>query len=185
MMNHNRKLSLRQFVRPAVWATVLVLVSATLGVALAWRAPGLDVYARDVLLRWRGPVAPPSEVVIVAIDEASLARFGRFPWPRGLMAQLLDRLAVSPPRVIALDVLYSEPTVEDQALAQSIARVGNVILAAQLTQGSDGRGEWLRPVPLTSDRRPSPRDSGSRCTAGVAPDRASGTRAVPSSGSRC
>lgn len=119
-----------------------------------WLAPGLDAYARDVLIRARGPLALPDDVVIVAIDEASIARFGRFPWSRELTARTVDAIASAQPKVIALDVLYSEPSTDadDAALAGSIARSGNVVVAAQLVDASgekDGRQvQWLRPLPL-------------------------------------
>ncbi len=41
----------------------------------------------------------PSQVVIVDIDESSLNRFGQWPWPRTLMAQLVGEItAKAPPR---------------------------------------------------------------------------------------
>jgi PAS domain S-box-containing protein len=118
-----------------------------------WLAPGLEAYARDVLIRTRGTVAPPDDVVIVAIDEASIARFGRFPWARDLTARAVDVLAPAQPKVIALDVLYSEPSTDasDAALADSIGRAGNVVVAAQLVEASDDKDQrlvqWLRPLP--------------------------------------
>ena len=104
-------------------------------------------------MRARGPVAPPEEVVIVAIDEASIARFGRFPWSRDLTARAVDVIASAQPKVIALDVLYSEPSTDanDAALAASIERAGNVVVAAQLVDAADKKDErlvqWLRPLP--------------------------------------
>lgn len=44
---------------------------------------------------------PNADVVIVAIDEPALARFGPWPWPRSLLAALTDRLAADKARVIA------------------------------------------------------------------------------------
>src|SRR5262249_32444007 len=87
--------------------------------------------------------------VIVAIDEASIKRFGRFPWPRTLVAQALERLSAAHPKVIALNVLYSDPTNEadDAALAEAIKRAGNVVVAAQLVETPLGTAEWLRPLP--------------------------------------
>jgi signal transduction histidine kinase/CHASE2 domain-containing sensor protein len=107
--------------------------------------------ARDWMMRQRGPLPPPDDIVIVAIDEPSLKRFGRFPWSRSLMAQALDSLTDARPKAIALDVLYVEPTNEadDAALASAIKRAGNVVVAAQLTSGATGADEvtWLRPLP--------------------------------------
>jgi signal transduction histidine kinase/CHASE2 domain-containing sensor protein len=119
-----------------------------------WLAPGVDRYARDLLMRGRGPVAPPDDIVIVAIDESSIARLGRFPWQRSQTARVVDVISAAQPKVIALDVLYSEPTTEadDAALADSVTHGGTTVLAAQLVEITNERGErraaWLRPLPL-------------------------------------
>ncbi len=132
-----------------MWAIAIIVVSMVAAMAVTWRAPGLSLYARDALARARGAMPPPPEVVIVAIDEASIKRFGRFPWPRSVMAQALDRIAAAQPKAIALSVLFSDPTVEadDAALAGAIKRAGNVVVAAQLIETPLRRAEWLRPLP--------------------------------------
>lgn len=48
-------------------------------------------------------------VVIVDIDEASLHQFGQWPWPRSLMAQLLDRIGQMEPAAVAFDIIMPEP----------------------------------------------------------------------------
>lgn len=48
-------------------------------------------------------------VVIVDIDEESLKQFGQWPWPRGLMAQLLDRIEQMEPAAVAFDIIMPEP----------------------------------------------------------------------------
>jgi two-component system, OmpR family, sensor histidine kinase ResE len=135
------------------WLIAIVFASVSIGVGLSWRMPELDSAARDWLVRSRGKIAPPPEIAIIAIDEVSIARLGRFPWPRALMARGLELISASRPKVIALDVLYSEPTMpaDDQALATAIARAGNVVVASQLTRTTGDNGEsgvvWLRPLP--------------------------------------
>src|SRR5262245_26820765 len=135
--------------RTVMWVTAIILVSTVAAVAVTWRAPALNLAARDALVRVQGTKKPPDEVVIVAIDEASIKRFGRFPWPRGLMAQALRRLSEAHPKVIALNVLYSDPTNEtdDAALAEAIKSAGNVVVAAQLVEKPLDGAEWLRPLP--------------------------------------
>jgi len=139
--------------RRAVWLIAIVLASVSIGVGLSWQMPELDSAAHDWLLRSRGKIDPPPEIVIITIDEASIARLGRFPWPRTLMARGLERIHAARPKVIALDVLYSEPTApaDDKALATAIARAGNVVAASQLTKTIGDKGEsrvvWLRPLP--------------------------------------
>ncbi len=135
------------------WLIAIVFASVSIGVGLSWRMPELDSAARDWLVRSRGKIAPPPEIAIIAIDEVSIARLGRFPWPRALMARGLELISAARPKVIALDVLYSEPTMpaDDQALATAIARAGNVVVASQLTRTTGDNGEsgvvWLRPLP--------------------------------------
>jgi PAS domain S-box-containing protein len=132
-----------------VWLAALLLLSAGLGMFITWRVPGLELYARNWLTRARGPLPVPDDIAIVAIDEASLARFGRYPWRRNLTAQMLDQVAAARPKAISLDVLFTDTTnnADDSALASAIAKAGNVVTAAQLARTESGRVVWLRPLP--------------------------------------
>ena len=47
--------------------------------------------------------------VVVAIDEKSLAAFGQWPWPRSVMARLVEAIAAHRPAAIAIDLLWVEP----------------------------------------------------------------------------
>lgn len=47
-------------------------------------------------------------VVIVDIDEASLDQFGQWPWPRNLMAELVDRITKDGAAAIAMDIVFAE-----------------------------------------------------------------------------
>src|ERR1700676_860087 len=127
----------------------LLFLSAGLGIFVTWRVPGLQLYSKNWLTRARGPLPVPDDIAIVAIDEASLARFGRYPWRRNLTAQMLGQLAVAHSKAVALDVLFSEATnnADDSALATAIAKAGNVVTAAQLARTESGRVVWLRPLP--------------------------------------
>lgn len=135
--------------RSATWVIAIIIVSMVAAIVVTWRAPGLSLYARDALARARGTLPPAPEIAIVAIDEASIKRFGRFPWPRSIIAQALDRIAAAQPKAVALSVLFSEPTVEadDVALVSAIKRAGNVVVAAQLIETPLRRAQWLRPLP--------------------------------------
>jgi PAS domain S-box-containing protein len=132
-------------------AVLIVALSASLGMLLDWRAPGIGRYTKDWLMRQRGPLPVPSDIAIVAIDEKSIGAFGRFPWPREVLAQTIDVLRGSDPKVIAVDVLFPDPTSpgNDDALARSIAEAGNVVLAAQLVDSPvhGGPPVWLNPLP--------------------------------------
>src|ERR1019366_5540254 len=43
----------------------------------------------------------------------SMARFGRFPWSRQVIARTIDALAAARPKVIALDILFTDPTPQE------------------------------------------------------------------------
>ncbi|MDQ2747517.1 MAG: CHASE2 and HATPase_c domain-containing protein, partial [Acidobacteriota bacterium] len=132
------------------WFVLIVALGAAAGLFAWWRTPSLNLYAQDQLMRTRGDLPEPDDIIIVAIDEASISKLGQFPWKRGLTANVLDEISAGQPKAIALDVLYSEPTVEteDNQLAASIKRAGNVVIGEQLIENRDtpelSKSEWLR-----------------------------------------
>ncbi len=62
----------------------------------------------DLKFRLRGPLAPASPVVVVAVDDDSLKRLGRWPWSREVIARLLSRIKAAGPRVVAVDIIFAE-----------------------------------------------------------------------------
>ena len=54
-------------------------------------------------------LAASQPAVIVAIDEKSLAELGQWPWPRTVMARLVDQINAQKPAAIGIDVLMPEP----------------------------------------------------------------------------
>lgn len=53
--------------------------------------------------------ATQDKIIIIDIDEKSIAEQGRFPWSRNKMATLLDNLFAADVAVVAFDILFSEP----------------------------------------------------------------------------
>jgi adenylate cyclase len=70
----------------------------------------VDARAVDYRLLQRGARSGTAQVVIVGIDDRSLAEFGRWPWSRARMALLVEALAGAKPAVIGFDIVQSEPT---------------------------------------------------------------------------
>ncbi len=69
-----------------------------------------SLVAFDVHQRIRHSQPPEDAVVmIVDIDEHSLKQIGQWPWPRTVMAQLVEKLREAGAAVVAFDVLFSEP----------------------------------------------------------------------------
>lgn len=61
-------------------------------------------------------------VVIVDIDEGSLARIGAWPWSRQRMAELLDKLAAAGAGPVAFDIAFPDARPGDAILAESLER---------------------------------------------------------------
>jgi len=80
------------------------------------------------------------DILIVAIDEQSLKEVGRWPWSRDMMARLVDRISAGRPKVIGIDIMFSEhESVErDNALRAAIQKAGNVVLATAFVAGKRG-----------------------------------------------
>lgn len=131
-------------------AGLIVATTIALVAAVAWLAPSLSSASLNTLFRLRGLLETPKDLVIVAIDDHSLQRFGRWPWSRSLMAAAIDRLTEAKCRAVGLDVIYGEPSNKDadQRLAAAIARNGRVVLPAYLYESKNETAAsvvWLRP----------------------------------------
>ncbi len=120
-------------------ALVFAVLASALSLAAYWFHPefleNLDQRSRDVAFRWRDPLPPTPDVAIIAVDEASLHEYGRWPWPRSVQARLIDRLTEYGPRVIALDIVYAQPSNEacncdeqDDMLKTALAADGAIII---------------------------------------------------------
>ncbi len=108
---------------------VLVLVAAAAAwQGWLWRA---DYLLYDVGLSLASRPAP-ADIVIVAIDDESLARIGRWPWRRAVHATLLDKLRQAEAAVVGLDIILSEADANDpdgdRVLAEAIRKNGRVVL---------------------------------------------------------
>lgn len=69
----------------------------------------MDVFLYDTRLRLQVGEMDP-RIVIVDIDEKSLAEVGRWPWSRDVIAKMIDKLDSGyHARAVAFDVIFSEP----------------------------------------------------------------------------
>ena len=84
---------------------------------------------KDLRLQIRGPIKTPPAVVIVAIDNESIKKIGRWPWNREKFGELVKGMAEYGAKVVALDVVFSEAQSpwSDRVLSESFASSGNVI----------------------------------------------------------
>ena len=69
----------------------------------------LDLITYDLMLRKLGKKPANPKVMVVDVDEASLARYGQWPWSRDLVARLLDGIRDGKPDFVGIDILFAEP----------------------------------------------------------------------------
>ena len=172
--------------RSALWRVLralllLATVLTALGHATGWRplrfVTELDLAIADARLRAFMPRTADPRIVIVDIDEKSLAEIGRWPWPRDRLAALTDELfANQHAAVVGFDVVFAEPDTSSglpvldrlaatsPAVAAAIAPLRpaldfdarfaralqdrNVVLGYYLSNARDGRRTGVLPAPV-------------------------------------
>jgi adenylate cyclase len=93
-------------------------------------------------------LSPDPDIVIVDIDEASLAAMqdtaGSWPWPRAVHGELLQGVARQQPRAIVFDILFSEPDryrpESDQFFNEVLHDLHNVYFPMALLEGNQALG---------------------------------------------
>ena len=128
------------------WAGVGCAGIAVVVLCVIWRlTSGADNLVYDRFLSARTlPLSP--DIVLVEIDNASVAALGRWPWPREVHARLVDRLAKAGVAAIVYDVLFTEPLHDDERFAQAL-HARPAFLPILLTPADDtGHRDAVRPV---------------------------------------
>lgn len=124
-----------------VVAPMLVLIAA---IALRWADPQFmqdlrlqvfDQYQRIMPRpyhpQWQAQTGTVG-VGIVDVDEASLARYGQWPWPRDLIARLLGELQQQGAAGVAVDMVFAEP--DRTSLDVVVPRLGQIKAYAALRE---------------------------------------------------
>jgi adenylate cyclase len=89
-----------------------------------------------VLFAYRPSAAPTLPLVIVSIDESSVAELGQWPFPRAMHGELVRAISEGKPLAIGFDVIFDTPSLrgeeDDAVLGAAVAAAGNVVLGAAL-----------------------------------------------------
>jgi adenylate cyclase len=105
-----------------------------------------DAYQR---IMPRSRAAQPA--TIVAVDEKSLAQLGQWPWPRTLIARLVDSIGKHQPLALGVDIIFAEADrLSPGELAQNNPHIGSA-LALQLKRllsNDEALARAIRPLPV-------------------------------------
>ena len=109
----------------------------------------LEYQGLDLLFKARGPRPVNSNIIVIEIDDRAINDFGRWPWPRGYHAELLDIIGKYKPKAVVFDILFTEPEAEhpeeDKKLAIEAKKLGNVFFGSffDLESGRTGKNSGL------------------------------------------
>jgi CHASE2 domain-containing sensor protein len=135
----------------SVWlAAILSLV--VLGVTAIPVVRDFQMRIADTYFRTAPPPLQPSPVAVVLIDDESLREYGRWPWSRARVAELVRKLDGAGARVIGLDILFSEPQSADtdRELADALRENRRTVLVDKIGMYPDGP-RWIDPLPLLAN----------------------------------
>lgn len=116
--------------------------------------------AYDTLLHYNHKPPQSDRVAIVDLDEESLQRYGQWPWPRYLVAELTDQIMDAGASVVAFDIVFAErdrtspdtmvPALNDHfGLHGSLQEIPggyrdfDTLLASSLARGKTVLGCWM------------------------------------------
>ncbi len=125
---------------------LLTLLAALLGAFTGLGRADQTLYDRALSLISRPAQA---NIVLVTIDDDSIAMLGRWPWKRQVHAALIDKLHEA--RAVGLDLIFSEADQTDPAADAALARAmrahGKVVLPIVLDK-LDAPAGYQPPIPM-------------------------------------
>ena len=130
----------RRRLRKWVVVAVAVLLVLRLGAEVVPTMQRPDLLLLDLWQAVRGTERPSPQVVIVALDEKSIARFGPLAWPRSQYVPLIEKLSAAGARVIGFDFTFGaleREATNNGLLAEAMKKAGNVVFGYEFTKVGD------------------------------------------------
>src|SRR6516162_2773658 len=125
----------------------LLFVALTMRFAASDLLERLSLFCFDLYQKAAPREAGDAPIRVVDVDDPSLKKIGQWPWPRTVVAQLVDRLREAGAAVIAFDIDFAEPDrTSPHCYCRCSAKTG---LATRKPSGF-----WRRcPIPINDWRR--------------------------------
>src|SRR5580704_16079891 len=109
--------------RAILIGTVIIALVAGMFLLCPAFVAKMDDSVCDILTGVVGRGIPSGRVAIVEIDEASLAAFGRWPWPHDLLGLIVRRILDRGAATVVLDTMLST---EDRGAPSANAAIGKI-----------------------------------------------------------
>ncbi|MCC6982811.1 MAG: EAL domain-containing protein [Bauldia sp.] len=131
-------------------ASALLVAVLALGAWFGGILLPVDAFLGDLRFKL-GQRQPTGELLLVDIDAKSLAEIGAWPWPRGIHAQVIDRLVEYGAWETALDIDFSTSSTpeQDQALESALRRASGAVILPIFQQQASADGDavtYSRPI---------------------------------------
>jgi len=110
----------------------------------------LELKYYDLMMNLRGDAQSPSDVVIVDIDNDSIEKLGRWPWPRSLLAEGISKIGAGKPRVIGLNFILSES--EESAGLVALKNLEDLFTQTVLNRAGDSGLTFLETMRETREK---------------------------------
>ncbi|MBW1835594.1 MAG: CHASE2 domain-containing protein [Deltaproteobacteria bacterium] len=81
----------------------------------------IELQTIDLRFKIRGRISPGGEVVLAVIDEKSIAKEGKWIWPRSKMADLITKVSGAGAKVIGFDIGFLEA--DEKSVVQTIDKI--------------------------------------------------------------
>lgn len=83
----------------------------------------------DFRLKMRGPRSVNKNLALLAVDERAVQTIGRWPWPRDVLAKLIQRALDNGVKILAFDMAFPEPQLNPVDVVEQKARADGKLSA--------------------------------------------------------
>jgi len=126
------------------WGLGITILFLGLGLFRVEFIDTLEFKFYDVMINLRSNPESPSDIVLVDIDDDSIEKIGRWPWPRSLMAEGIDKISAGKPKVIGFSLILSEP--QESVGLKEIIGLENLFGKTLLNQSGEPGRAFLKAI---------------------------------------
>lgn len=120
----------------------LTVLFLWLGFARLEFIDALELKLYDMRMKLTQEPQAASDIVLVDIDDDSIEKLGRWPWPRSLVAKTLDKLHAAGPKLIGLNILFSEA--EENSGLKVLSQLEELFKKSELDKTGDAGAAFLK-----------------------------------------